>query len=301
MTIRNQVLRVVFLQKEIAFMKNWIYLLPALLISLSWHAVAQENQTANETEKQKVQFKIGLYHNTGLNVYGRTDSLRSSGTFPMGELWLTKNFYINAAPVFVNNETTTLQYAGTVTTAGYQFQSDKKLSGHIYFVKPFYRESSQLVQSALKAQGAFTLTAQNKILNVTSGGDVKFSDKVDVGFTGGVDHIFRKQFANQVVLVIDPSFYVYAGTQQFTNTYYKQSNFIFFPGVQQQVSESVKRFTVLSYEFSMPVVFAKGNFMVMAIPAYVIPQNLVKVENRPDLSERGRNMFYATLGAKISL
>jgi hypothetical protein len=293
-------LRVVILQEENTGMKKNAFILIALILMPVVVLLAQENESATAVEKEKTQFKIGIYHNTGLNFYGRTDSLRSSGSFPMAELWLTKNFYIYAAPVFINNSAATMQYAGTVTTAGYQFHSDNKLSGNFYFVKPFYKESSQLVQSALKAQGAFTLTALNKILNVTGGGDVKFSDKVDVGLTAGLDHIFRKQFADQSILVVDPSFYVYAGTQQFTNTYYKQSNFIFFPGVQQQITEDVKRFNILSYEFSMPVVFAKGKFQFLAIPAYVMPQNLIKVENRPDLSERGRNMFYATAGAKIA-
>jgi hypothetical protein len=50
----------------------------------------------------------------------------------------------------------------------------------------------------------------------------------------------------------------------------------------------------------MPVIFAKGTVMILAIPAYVIPKNLIKVENRSDLSERGKEMFYATLGAKIT-
>ncbi len=92
---------------------------------------------------------------------------------------------------------------------------------------------------------------------MTGGADVKFSDKVDLGLTGGLDHIFRHQFSDQSVLVIDPSAYVYAGTQQFTNTYYKQSNFLLFPGVQQSVSQSVKNFNVLSYEFSPAGGFCK--------------------------------------------
>ena len=251
--------------------------------------------------KKKAQLKLGVYYNTGLNYYGRTDSLHSSGFFPMVELWLDKNFYINAAPVFVNNAVSNFQYAGTVTTAGYLFNSgDKKLSGNFYFVKPFYQSNSQLVQSALKAQAAFTLTWLNKLINVTGGSDAKFSDKIDFGLTGGLDHIFRHQFENPLVLVVDPSAYVYLGTQQFTNTYYKQSNFLFFPGAQQQVSENVKKFNVLSYEFSMPVIFVKGKFMALITPAYVIPQNLISVANRPDLSERGKKMFYSTIGVKIT-
>jgi hypothetical protein len=101
--------------------------------------------------------------------------------------------------------------------------------------------------------------------------------------------------------VIDPSAYIFAGTQQFTKTYYKQSNFLLFPPVQQQVSEDVKKFNILSYEFSLPVIFAKGKFQLLVTPAYVMPQHRVIVQGRPDLSERGKNMFYATIGSKITL
>lgn len=90
-----------------------------------------------------------------------------------------------------------------------------------------------------------------------------------------------------------------AGTQQFTKTSYKQSGFLFFPGIQQQVTEEVSKFNILSYEFSVPIVFTKGQLQFIANPAYVLPQNLITIANRPDLSERGRDMFYATIGAKI--
>lgn len=257
---------------------------------------------ADSTGKTKMQFKLSANYNTGLNYYGRTDSLRSSGFFPLAELWFNENFYINAAPVFVNNTSTSFDYAGTVTTAGCQFFSnDKKWFGNFYIVKPFYESHSQLVQSALKAQTAFSLTKLNKLINITAGADIKFSDKIDFGVTAGLDHIFRKEFADNSVLVIDPSAYAFAGTQQFTNTYAKRNSFLIIPGPGQTISENVKSFNILSYEFSMPIIYAKGKFQVLATPAYVVPQNLLTVEGRPDLSEGGQKMFYATIGAKVIL
>jgi hypothetical protein len=273
---------------------RWLFI---LILFSSFTVSAQSDSTGGE---DKAQFKIGAYFNSALNYYGRTDSLKSSGFFPIAELWFNKNFYVTAAPVFVNNSASSFDYAGTVATAGFQFNEKNKWFGNLYFVKPFYESSSQLVQSALKAQGAMTLTWMSKAINITGGGDIKLSDKIDFGLTAGIDHIFRHQFADNSVIVVDPSAYVYAGTQQFTNTYYKKSNFLFFPGVEQSVSEEVKSFNVLSYEFSMPVIFAKDKFQFLCTPAFVIPQNLVTVPGRPDLSERGKELFYATIGAKLS-
>lgn len=263
-------------------------------------SVCLVNAQTDTTEKAKTEFKISVNYNTGLNYYGRIDSLHSSGFFPLAELWFNEKFYINAAPVFVNNSLASFQYAGTIASAGYQFKNDKTL-GNIYVVKPFYQESSELVQSALKAQAGMSITLLNKFLNVTGGGDVKFSDKTDFGLTAGIDHIFRHQINDKSVIVIDPSATLNAGTQQFTKSFLKKnSGFIFFPGNEQVITESAQKFNILSYEFSAPVIFATGKLQLLFTPAYVMPQNLIVVEGRPDLSERGENLFYATFGAKMS-
>lgn len=254
----------------------------------------------DSSEKQKLKFKIGINFNSSLNYYGRTDSLKSTGVFPLAELWLSKDVYINAAPVFVNNAVQSMEYAGTVTSLGYLHVTDKWIS-NLYVLKPFYKQSSQLVQSALKAQTGVSFSRLNKVLNFSFGGDMKFSDKTDFGATAGLDHLIRNELKSNSVLVIDPSFYAYAGTQNFTNTYYKkQPGFLLLPGNTEQVNKSVTRFNILAYEFSVPVVYAKGNWMALLTPSYILPQNLITISNRPDLSERGENMFYATIGMKYS-
>lgn len=270
----------------------------SMLIILCGISVALPAQSDSTTSK--LRFKLGTYYNSNLNYYGRTDSLRNSGIFPMAELWLNNKFYINAAPVFTNNSMTGFQYAGTVATAGYAYNNGKS-AGHIYFVKPIYKDNSQLVQSALKAQAAATFTWFTKIVNITGGADVKFSANTDYGTTAGLDHIFRKRLNDNSILIIDPSVYLYAGTQQFTMTYYEKSgNLPLFPGPARLVTEDVKKFNILSYEFSVPVIYSKGKWMLLVTPAYVLPQNLVRQGDRPDLSERGKKMFYITVGGKIS-
>lgn len=268
-------------------------LLSALFLSAEVHA-----QSDSAIKKNKTEFKFGVYYNTHLNYFGRTDSLKSSGVFPLAELWIDKSLYINAAPIFVNNKAKSFEYAGAVTTIGYRATSDnKKVGANIYLVKPFYTNNSELVQSALKAQGAFTVTLMNKVINITGGADVKFSNRTDFGATTGLDHLFRIQLDNKTVLVLDPSLYMYAGTQRFTETYYQNTG---IPGINQLVTKNTNRFTVLSYEASMPVVLGLGKIQLLAIPAYVFPQNLIVVSGRPDLSERGQDLFYATIGIKMN-
>jgi len=278
-------------------MKQATKFFPALFFLLLLHTA----QAQNDTAQAKPQFKLSVNYNMRLNYYGRTDSLKSSGFFPLAELWFTPKFYVNAAPVFVNNSVQHFDYAGTVATIGYQNVGTQWISG-VYVTKPFYKESSALVQSALKAQSGVSLAYQTTIVNINAGADVKFSDKVDYGATAGLDHIIRIENNDKSVIVLDPAVYAYAGTQNFQRTYYKKNNsgFLLFPGSNQQVTEEVSRFNVLAYEATMPLIYAKGKVMLIATPAYILPQNLVTVANRPDLSERGQNTFYATLTAKYT-
>lgn len=265
----------------------------------AYFAIRLHAQT-DSSENSTMHLKLSANFCSNLNYYGRTDSLTSSGFFPLAEVWFNENFYINAAPIFVTNRSTSFDYAGTVTTVGYQFFADeKKWFGNLYLVKPFYKSDAQLVQSALKAQGAFSVSNLNKLIDITAGADVKFSDKVDFGLTAGVDHIFRKQFADNSVLVIDPSAYLFAGTQQFSKANEKTG--FLSPRVGEIASKQVNQFDVLSYEFSMPVIFDKGKLQALFTPAYVIPQNLIVVAGRPDLSEKGTETFYATIGIKLIL
>jgi hypothetical protein len=275
-------------------MKNFL-IAAALLSAITAGAQA-------DTSRQKPQFKLSVNYNSGLNYYGRTDSLRSSGFFPLAELWIDTNFYINAAPIFVNNAVQHFEYAGTVATIGYQKVTDRWITG-AYVLKPFYTSGAALVQSALKAQTGASASWLTKVVNLNLGADAKFSDKVDFGASAGVDHIIRIQNRDSSLIVLDPSVYAYGGTQRFSRTYTrKQGSGLPVPvgGGTQQVTENVDRFAVLSYEASFPVIYVKGKWMVIATPSYVIPQNLVTVAGRPDLSEYGKPLFYGTVGIKYT-
>ncbi len=273
-------------------------ILAALCLLTGWGPLKAQQETQAGF---KPQVKLGLYYHSGLNYYGRTDSLQSSGAFALAELWLTRQFYINAAPVFIHNATASLQYAGTVTTAGFQCNHRDKFAGHFYLVKPFYRESSQLVQAALKEQLSAELTWLNPVVDLTAGADLKFSDRTDLGAKAGLDHRFRFILPGNRVLALVPSAYLYTGTQQFASTYYRKTGgFLLFPGTVQPVTQESGRFAILSWEFSTSVVLATGHFQFLVSPAYVLPENLLTAAQSPGGAERGKNLLYVTAGVKYS-
>lgn len=269
-------------------------LLPLFLLFISFAKNASA-QTEDSTKKEQPHVKISVNHNSGLHYYGRTDSLKSKGLFPLVELWLTSKLYVNAAPVFVYNKYQSLDYAGSVATLGYLDVSDKWIS-NFYILKPIYKESSGLVQSALKVQSGASFTFLNKFLNLTLGGDTKYSNQFDYGATAGVDHIFRKELKNKSVLIVDPGFTVNAGTQNFSRTYTKKTGGI-LPR-QQSVTEQVQAFDILSLEASMPVVYSVRKLQLIATPAFVMPKNLLRTAGQ---QETGKNMLYTTLTAKYTL
>ncbi len=273
-----------------------------LLMLCTFNTLLQAQQAdSSARDKTKIRFKLGAFVNSRLNLYGRTDSLKSSGFYPSAEIWLGDHFYVSASPVFVNNPVNSFEYAGTIATAGLQFYKQDQYIIGITATRPIYKSGIALPQSALKGQLSGSYSWLNKIINVNLGADLKFSDKTDYGLNGGLDHLIRNEWKDGSVFVIDPSAYVYAGTQQFTKTYLsKTPGVLIFPGTTQTVSEDVKNFNVLAYEFSVPMVYSKGGWQLIVNPAYIIPQNLITVEGRPDITERGKEMFYITAGVKYS-
>ncbi len=261
--------------------------------------LTQEPDSVNTNAAKKNEFFIGGGYQSALHYYGHTDSLRSYGLFPFLGINFKTGIYIQSHFIFAGNNQT--EYAGTIAEGGYNFGKEAKWSGNIFFSKTFYNQTNTLVQSAIKTQAGLKFTTFNKYLNVTAGSDLKFSNNTDFGATLGIDHIIRiDKLVKKAVIVINPSAYAFAGTQYFTRTYYQKRNLLIFPVAEEQVNEKVKEFGLLSLEFSLPAVLVAGNFQVFFIPAYVLPQNIIPVENSNHASQQARKMFYGTAGLKYT-
>jgi hypothetical protein len=266
-----------------------------ILLFLTHCAVAQKSDST--------QFSVGVTYNTGINYYGRVDSLHSKAFYPFVGVALKNGLYCNANFVFIQNSIQS-QYAATLLEVGYNFKGQNgHWAGNISVSKFLYRPDVDLVQSAVKESASASITRLNKIIDVTLATNVKWSNQADFGAQAGLDHIFRIPhiFGEQDVIVLDPSFNAFAGTQNFTETYYQQKNFLIFPVDQQQITTSSRKFNILAYEFSIPLVYGYKQLNIILTPAYVMPQHLLVVPGQPSLSENGANLFYLTATAKITL
>jgi len=277
-----------------AFFKYFImhrYIFLALLALSNKMIFAQDSTT---TEKEKTHFVVGATGNSAMNYYGRVDSLKSKGISPFVGVNFGNGLYLNANFVFIHNNLQS-QYAATLVEGGYNFHNKKNSwAGNLSTTRYFYQANTDLIQSAIKQSVTASITQLNDIVNITIGGDVKFSNQADPGAQAGLDHIIRwpKVFGSGVI-VLDPSVYVYAGTQHFTQTYLQQQHFLLLPSGEEIVTKDSRQFSILSYEGSLPMILAYKKFSLILSPAYVLPQHV--------LTGDAKGLFYTTATVKFTL
>ena len=283
---------------------NARFLVPILLLT-SLQSIAQKISDSTDIQST-TQVTFGTSFASKLHYFGRVDSLKSSAFIPSVSVKFTNGLYLTGSFIFVNNSNTSLAYTAAITEAGYRFGKSTGLAGSIYADKFFYTTSSELVQSVQKGQAGFSLSHLNNILDVNIGASAVFSDKTDYFTNAGVDHQFRISLSNAVIL-LTPTVAINAGTQNFTSTYYTTKRNvpafipIGFPGTTNATTTTVTNFQVLSYELSTPVTLVYNKFAFTVTPAYVIPQNVAAVANRPDLAANAVNLFYTNLGLTYTL
>lgn len=265
-----------------------------LLLAVLFPILALAQSDIN-TEKKNT-FTTNLSYQTALHFFGRTDNLQSSGISSVVGFELKNGLYNNNNFIFVQNSATTTSYAGGTLEVGYRFGNNEAVSGNIFYSHFLYNNNSELVQSILKSQTGVNLTFNNNVVNVNIGGDLKFSDKTDLGLTAGLDHLFIIPIKSKKALAINPSIYGYAGTQNFSTTYINTIKPILpiLPSQTQQQTHKKTTLNILAYELSAPVVFVNGKFNFSITPSYVLPQNLME-------GEVGKNLFYTTLSVGVRL
>jgi hypothetical protein len=242
--------------------------------------------------KEKISIYAGAAYSTPLHYYGRTDSLNSSAFLPTVLVQFGKHFSITPSVIFIKNSVTNFEYAASIINAAYSFGKQKGIAGSISADKFFYKDQNKLVRSAQLGQASFTLSHLNKIVNINTGASVAFSkEDPDYFATAGLDHQF-KFVSGPNVFLIKPGISANAGTQNFTSSYYKNSGSVLFPNSQQLVTETSKKFSLLSYEAKLDVIYAVKRFIVSVTPGYVLPQNIITVPNNPSLSENAKNLFF---------
>lgn len=245
-----------------------------------------------EVPKKKTALTIGAVYLPRLHFYGRTDSLKSIAVAPNVLLQFGNGIYLTSTVIFTDNKKDPFNYAATIAGAGYRFGKQKGFAGTISGDLFFY-DNKGLVQSAQKGQAGFTLSYLTSIININSAANTIFTDggSNDYYASLGLDHKFRIVKGKSIFVII-PTFSANAGT----NIYYKTKSASGLPLPPQYVTEANKKFNLLSFEASVPIVYVYKKLALSFTPGFVIPQSIRTVAGRPDLSENASNLFYANAG-----
>jgi len=157
------------------------------LFPLAFVCIALKAQQADSTApKKKITFTTGVAFNSGLNYYGRTDSLKSQAIYPFAGITLGNGLYVFSNFIFINNVVAT-SYGATTIEAGYKFKNQKgNWRGNIFGARFFYNADVSLVQSVVKEQAGLNLAHSNKIIGIYGGADAKFSDKLILALMPGL-------------------------------------------------------------------------------------------------------------------
>jgi hypothetical protein len=280
-------------------MKRTIILITLFILS-GFSFIIQAQSEAENPKKTVATIIGGVSYVPKLHYYGRTDQLKSSAVMPTVLVQFDSvGLYFTGSTVFTTNSTQPLEYAATVTEVGYKFGKKQGIAGSIYGDKFFYQNKT-LVQSALRGQAGLNLSHLNKVANVNLTSIAAFSDKTDFFASAGLEHPFVMK-TGQSVFVITPTAVANAGTQSFTNTYLKNNKFLGIPVSNQSTTQTTQVFNLLSYEFSVPMVWVYNNIFLVVTPGYVMPQNeLTTSGNTEVVSRTGTNLFYVNLSLLYS-
>lgn len=254
--------------------------------------------TISAQNNSKDEFSATLAYQSLAHFMGRTDSLNSNATVPIISYKFKGGFYTQVAGVFVQNSATPFQYTGSTFEIGYNFlQNDSTFSGTISGTYFDYKDKSVLVRSALKYQVGLNTSFKNSVVNINPSFNLMFSDKTDVNIGLAFDHLFIQKLkeGSPRALAFNPTITLYAGTQNFTESYKQNIGSTFVP-IYQTETKSVTKLAFLAMDFTLPIVYVAGKFNAFITPSYVMPYNLIS-----SAGERGDNRFYFTTGIGIRL
>jgi hypothetical protein len=214
--------------------------------------------------------------------------------------------------------------------AGYNF-SINKLDAGIAASKFFYNNASFAVGSELKEIIAAYLGYNLGPVSLNAGGDLLFSTNTDYHASLGLSHAFETGEENNK-WTIAPSAVMNAGTQYFNEAYYEFRKFSFTTTAaaassgnsgssnssgkgrghsnssNSTTTTTVKtvtfydknKFTILDYEFSVPVNYDAKHWGLFANPVIAVPTNAASyaIDNAIQ-KEKISTSFFTEIGAYI--
>lgn len=256
-------------------MKNNSYWFFVFFFSFYLIPNAKGQDSTQNIEPVKSYFEAGLSYLSN-NVYlGRHDSLRVPYFTPTFSYYNKSGFYATASLSYLQRTDISRIDLFSIV-AGYAFTANKfsfDLSGE----KDFYNSQSKNVKA--ETQGGFTGIVEYDMgfIQPMLQAGILFDTKNDYYAAFGVDHEFDLLDDD---LEITPSFLMNASTQNYYSSYYNMRKFkpkrknptggvITTNAYLQNASE----FKIMDAEFSLPLDYSIGKFVLDFTPTFAVPEN----------------------------
>ena len=158
--------------------------------------------------------------------------------------------------------------------ANYDYEINNKCSAGIIANKTFYNQNNYGFNNNIKGLIGLNVDYDFNIIEMYVEADLLFFKKKDIGLNFDFFHEFEYNYKNNK-FTIAPSFDVNFSTLN----YFEDSNHVNRRKKAILVDTSTevanKKFALLDYEFSLPLVYERHNFSVYITPTFIKPLNTV--------------------------
>jgi hypothetical protein len=264
--------------------------------------VSAQNDSTLKRSNGKLSFEIASN-----NVYnGRKDSVTTPYFTPAIGYFDKSGFYIQGSFSYLLRSG-----SGRIDVfsldAGYEFSAGK-LEGGIYAEKPFYNQNSTNVKSEVKASLSARAAYDFSVIKLFLEPGINFNKQSDFILSGGAEHEFNP---NDGPFSITPTVLFNGSTLNFYQSYFDQRKYKNLrknnPNAKVKATLlNATSFSILDYEFSLPLEYNTGKFNFSLTPYYTIPLNpaQVTVTITPNVgpirsttfTEKISNTFFVVIG-----
>jgi hypothetical protein len=250
--------------------------------------------------------KIETDYLTNNVYYGRADTILTPGILPSLGYYHKSGIYILASGTYLPNKTFQKLDNGSIEL-GYSFDNPNGIGGSIAYDKLFSAQASTQVKSLVSSSiilnldydiaGIVTPTLE---LDYNINRDrIQGDFLINVGLTH--DFLIDPLFGKHDLLIISPTFLRNAGSQNFYQQYlYKKFKSSSSKQQAFKAINNLSKFTLLDYEFSLPVYYTTGKFTFSVIPTLSIAENTL-----PTVLQAGYidqiSLFYTQFGISFKL
>ncbi len=289
-------------------------IIACLLFIISIYFQANVYAQSDSSNNKKSYFKASANYLSNAVYSGRKDSSVVSYLSPSIGYFHKSGVYVNGSMSFLANSADAGRIDEMSLGAGYDFSIKDNFDGGFYAEKYFYSNSSYAVTSELQGDAGTYFSYNTGALKLGGGADFLISTNIDFTLNGNLSHPFSFGDDNNT-WTISPTAEVNAGTQSFYRSYYKNRKFNFSSGSKGKGHNTGKNntnsnkvisfpqqnhFSILDYEFLIPVTYDAKKWGIFATPTLAIPENPATYAVDGILQKENLSTsFYVKVGAYI--